>query len=153
MFRWYQGSLSTTVSRTILRATARVLVVIAVTCLTCASARAQSGPAVPDETIDGARRAAIIDSLSASLNKFYVFPDKAKNMESALRKKFKSGGYDSVTSARQFGEMLTKDLREICHDRHLSVRFFPEDQMVIDTMTDQQRQEMLADMRRRNLAS
>jgi hypothetical protein len=75
--------------------------------------------------IDAATRARVIDGAVANLNEFYVFPETAKKMEEALRARQKNGAYDRVDDAEAFAKMLTDDLEEIGHDKHLRVNFVP----------------------------
>jgi len=74
-------------------------------------------------TIDHKGQAEIIDSISASLNTTYVFPDVASKMEKYIRKQYKNKAYENITNLEEFVGVLTTDLREICHDKHLRVSF------------------------------
>ena len=106
----------------------------------------QSQPAMPqDETIDSKIQAEIIDSITRALNEVYVFPDMAKKMEKHVQGLYKKGEYKEFTSLSEFAEKLTMDLRDICHDRHLGIRYTPditEDDIRTenDTITDEDRQ-------------
>jgi retinol-binding protein 3 len=75
----------------------------------------------PDITIDAAERALVIDGTIKNLKEFYVFPDAAQTMAGALRALQKRGDYDSVTSGTKFAELLTKNLQDVSHDKHLRV--------------------------------
>jgi retinol-binding protein 3 len=75
--------------------------------------------------IDAATRTRVIDGTIADLNEFYVFPETAKKMEDSLRMRQKKGEYDSVTDGDAFATMLTENLREVSHDKHLRVSFSP----------------------------
>jgi hypothetical protein len=75
--------------------------------------------------IDPATRGRVIDGALASLNEFYVFPEVAKKMEEALRARQKKGEYDAVEDAEAFAELLTANLQQVSHDKHLSVNFSP----------------------------
>ncbi len=83
----------------------------------------EAADSVPPTPIDQATRARVIDGAIAQLNDLYVFPETAKKMEDALRTRQKRGGYDAVTSGEDFAELLTQQLREISHDKHLSVHY------------------------------
>jgi retinol-binding protein 3 len=120
------------------------------TALPGSAAFGQVGSPVPDQTIGAAERAAIIDSMSATLNRNYVFPEVAKKMETAARKKLKSGGYNTITSARQFADVLTADLMEVCHDGHFGIRYAAEIPPNTDSLTDEQRAQYLAQLKRDN---
>jgi hypothetical protein len=75
--------------------------------------------------VDAATRARVIDGAIAKLNEFYVFPETAKRMEEALRASEKKGKYDSVHDADAFAGLLTRQLQEVSHDKHLRVDFSP----------------------------
>lgn len=79
------------------------------------------GPNQPDFAVDAAQRAQIIDSTIAELNNNYVFPDKAKKMEAALRQHQKRGDYNNVTSAAKLSTLLTEHLVAETGDKHLRV--------------------------------
>lgn len=84
---------------------------------------AQQPPAQPDGNVDSATRGAVIDSLVKEFNENYVFPDVAKKVEADLRSRQSAKEYDSITSAQQFAEKLTNDVRGISHDKHFRVRY------------------------------
>lgn len=75
--------------------------------------------------IDPATRARVIDGVVAGLNEFYVYPETAKKMEEALRARQKRGEYDAVEDAEAFAELLTQNLQQVSHDKHLRVDFSP----------------------------
>jgi len=105
---------------------ARVLAAssVAVLCAAASVLRAQHAPASgPDITIDESARAAIVDRIVKELADFYVFPDVAAKMGQAIRQRQQQHRYDAIASARTFAETLTADLREVSHDRHLSVDY------------------------------
>src|SRR5688572_14647710 len=66
---------------------------------------------------------ATIDEIVKAMNEGYIFPDKAKEAEKALRAYEKEGKYASVTEGQAFAALLTQQLREICKDAHLGVRY------------------------------
>jgi len=81
-------------------------------------------------TVDAASRAAIVDAVTEALNEVYIFPDKAADMDELVSLKLKEGAYDHITSLMAFTDLLTKDLRSICKDKHLRVMLatdLPED--------------------------
>lgn len=75
--------------------------------------------------IDAATRARVIDGAIAKLDEFYVYPEVAKKMGAALRTRAKRGEYDAVTDGNAFAGLLTEHLRDVSHDKHLSVTFSP----------------------------
>jgi len=67
----------------------------------------------------------VIDGALAKLNEFYVSPELAKQTEVAIRARQQKGEFDSATSGSAFAAMLTADLRDVSHDKHLGVNFSP----------------------------
>ena len=85
---------------------------------------AQPGPMEqPDQTIDAATRAKVIDGVLKRLNDSYVFPDVAKKMEQSIRERVEKKEYDEMTSAKEFASKLTQDLQAVSKDKHLRVRY------------------------------
>ncbi|HEX5633586.1 MAG TPA: S41 family peptidase [Gemmatimonadales bacterium] len=85
---------------------------------------AAQGPAAgPDRAIDARERGEVIDGVLRELDRNYVFPAKAKEMEAAIRGRAKRGEYDGVTSARAFADSLTQHLQAVSRDKHLRVRY------------------------------
>jgi len=76
-------------------------------------------------TVDGPTRARVVEGAIAKLNESYVFPDVAKRMGDEVRARQKRGEYDSVTDGDAFARLLTKNFREVSHDKHLGVDFSP----------------------------
>jgi pimeloyl-ACP methyl ester carboxylesterase len=81
------------------------------------------GPPQADMVIDAALRADVLERLVADLNGYYVFPEKAKAMEDALRARQQAGAYDAITSAEEFAATLTADIQGVTDDRHLDVGY------------------------------
>jgi hypothetical protein len=67
-----------------------------------------------------------VDSLSAHLNRIYVFPDKAKEMSDFIQKNLKDGKYDALVDPLAFSDQVTKDIISISNDKHLNFRFAPQ---------------------------
>jgi C-terminal processing protease CtpA/Prc len=84
---------------------------------------AQSRVSQPDLTIDAATRAEIIEGVIKRLNDFYVFPEIAKQMETAIRGRLRNKEYDRITSAAVFARTLTSDLHAVNPDKHLEVTY------------------------------
>lgn len=83
---------------------------------------AQEPKNAPVLTLTPATRTEVIEGIITRLNGNYVFPDVAKKMEEALRKRVKAGEYDKVTDGFKFAQLLTTHLQEISRDKHLRVR-------------------------------
>jgi len=79
--------------------------------------------------VDDARRRALIDGIARALEAHYIFPDKAKEMVTAIRGHQARGDYDMITDGAVFAEALTTDLRAVSHDLHLGVMFGPGPQL------------------------
>jgi hypothetical protein len=75
----------------------------------------------PDFKITAEQRAAIIDGALKKLAESYVYPEKAREMEKAVRARLDKKEYDGITSARLLSETLTDHLQEVSHDKHLRV--------------------------------
>jgi len=73
-------------------------------------------------TFDDATRARVIDQVAEMLDDFYVIPETAKKMSTALRKRKTSREYRAIRDGRDFARKLTEDLQDVSHDKHLDVR-------------------------------
>src|SRR5437867_6721640 len=83
------------------------------------------GGSVADFKIDAATRTRVIEGAIAKLNESYVFPETATKMGDAVRARLKRGEYDAVTNGPTFASMLTENLQDVSHDKHLRVNFSP----------------------------
>ena len=77
--------------------------------------------------LDSKLKTQTVNKISKMLKESYVFPDKAKTMGAYLKSQLSSGAYDNITDPMKFAETLTSDLQSISKDKHLRVRFSPED--------------------------
>jgi hypothetical protein len=77
----------------------------------------------PDSTLTAKQRTEVLDGVLKKLNDHYVFPDKALEMEKAVRARQEKKEYDSISSANILAETLTKHLQEVSHDKHLRVMY------------------------------
>jgi hypothetical protein len=85
---------------------------------------AQSG--APGTDVSPTERTSVLEGAIAQLNASYIYPETAKKMETGIRARMSAGEYESITGAKPLAEKLTADLREVSHDKHLGVKFFPE---------------------------
>lgn len=99
------------------------LIMLAVVLLLPTSAPAQDRTGQPDLTINAATRTETIEGVIKRLNDFYVFPEVAKQMETAIRQRMQNKEYDQITSAALLAQTLTSHLRAISHDKHLEVNY------------------------------
>ncbi len=83
-------------------------------------------PDQPDFKIDAAQRTQAVEGVLKELDQNYVFPDVAKQMNQAIRKRIDNKEYDGITSAAELTKTLTEHLREVCKDKHLRVIFSAE---------------------------
>lgn len=74
-------------------------------------------------TLDAAARARVLEGVIAKLHALYLFPEKARAMEKALRERMARREYDGVAGAEALAGRLTRDLRAVVDDRHLSVQY------------------------------
>jgi hypothetical protein len=83
-----------------------------------ASAGAQQSAA----ELSAEQRTAIVEAIARELNRSYVFPQVAVQMEADLRARTGRGEYAAVTDPAAFARLLTEHLQAVSHDKHLRVR-------------------------------
>jgi retinol-binding protein 3 len=83
------------------------------------------GAAIESIKLDAAERQRVIDGVAAKLTEYYVYPEVAQKMNEAMMAHQKRGEYDAMTDGGTFAGRLTKDLRDVSHDRHLRVDYSP----------------------------
>ena len=76
--------------------------------------------------LDATERKAVVEGVAERVEADYVFPEVGKKMAADVRARLANKEYDSITGGEELAELLTKHLREICKDKHLRVRHFPE---------------------------
>lgn len=69
------------------------------------------------------QKSQIIDSISAVVNQYYVFPDVAIKMETQLHNQLQAKVYDTISNEVVFASVITNDLRSISKDKHLRLEF------------------------------
>ena len=68
----------------------------------------------------------LINSISDSLNKHYIFQDKAENVSRYLQTQLKSNAYNKLLKDPQkLEQKIAKDIRSVYYDPHLRVQFDP----------------------------
>jgi hypothetical protein len=75
------------------------------------------------QQVTNAEKKSTIDTLLAKIENHYVYPDVAKKMTEAVRKRVRAHAYDTVTSGTVLAKMLTEDLRSVSHDGHLGIDY------------------------------
>lgn len=68
-----------------------------------------------------------VKKIGSLLNDNYVFPESAKKMDEYLKSRLSTGAYDSINDPMMFADVLTLDLQSVSKDKHIRVRFSPED--------------------------
>lgn len=106
------------------------------------------------EPLSGEMRAMIVDSISSAIDSIYVFPEVARKMTEFIKKQLRKKEYDELEDPMAFTDKLTEDLRSICHDRHLGVRYTSPEEMAMMTEPDPEkmREMELRDARYNNYA-
>ena len=82
----------------------------------------QMNPTIDKTTIDKT-----INKTAKLLNENYVFPDAAKKMGEHIKTKLAAGGYYAITDPFAFCDTLTADLQSVSKDKHIRVRYNPEE--------------------------
>jgi C-terminal processing protease CtpA/Prc len=140
-----------------MRIHALTIIAFAVWLTISVSVRAQFTLQQPDQEIDPAQTAAIVERIVESLHKDYIFLETAERMSQALRSSSEKKEYDKIASAKKLAETLTEQLQGISHDKHLRVVYSsktlpaqePEEEEKLDPA---KRQEMLAQAKARGAA-
>jgi len=83
------------------------------------------GTAASGGTLDSAERNQVIAGVISNLKDYYVYPEMAQKMVNALEAHQQAGDYNAQTDGPAFADLLTKQLRDVSHDRHLRVVYEP----------------------------
>src|SRR5262245_36128859 len=98
---------------------------LALLALTCMVAPVSPSAVSEPQPLDAAIRARVLEALYQNVTDHYVEPDTAKMLVDVVRRRQKAGGYDKLTDRVAFAEAVTRDLRSVNHDLHVSLRFTP----------------------------
>ena len=87
--------------------------------------RAQAPPPAgqPDIVIDALTRRAVVDTLCDRIERYYVFPERAKTASKALRNRMSRHDYDRITSGGELADSLTAHIQSVVPDLHLRVHY------------------------------
>ena len=71
--------------------------------------------------------AGLINAISDSLKKHYIFPDKADSISNYLHAKLESNAYYAklLKDPSELALQIGKDIGSVCHNPHLRVQFDP----------------------------
>jgi retinol-binding protein 3 len=86
-----------------------------------ASAETPGTSKVPGTSLSAATKAEVLHSLAQNLREQYVFPGVAERLAGMLASHEQHGDYASVGRPDEFSRLLTAEMAEIAHDRHLQV--------------------------------
>ena len=75
--------------------------------------------------MDATKKKAVVDSIGILLLDNYVFPEKAKEMQTLISANQEAGKYDAILDPNEFAMKITEDLQSVSHDLHLRVRYNP----------------------------
>jgi len=75
--------------------------------------------------IDAETPARIVDATDKALNAQYVYPALAKKMAQALHEHLKHGDDQAITNGPELAFVLTEQLQDVSHDRHVRVEWEP----------------------------
>lgn len=92
--------------------------------LLCATAIAAPPPRQGPPTLSPKTRNAALDAIKTEFRERYVFPEMRPKIIERLEREQKSGRYD-VDDPFLFSDRITEDLRDVAHDKHLSLRVNP----------------------------
>lgn len=85
----------------------------------------QDGPI--NFTFDSKVKQQTVKKITSLLDDNYIFPELAKKMGELIKQNLATGIYDSIDDPMKFAETLTADLQSVSKDKHIRVRFSPED--------------------------
>jgi hypothetical protein len=105
------------------RRTSLPLVALFVMICRIVPASADPSAAAAPHPLDAATRARVLEGLYQNVGDHYVEPDTAKMLVDAVRRREEAGAYDALTDPVAFAEAVTRDLRSVNHDLHLSLRY------------------------------
>lgn len=88
-----------------------------------ASAPTDGASTLAGAELNRAERQRVVDGAAANLKEHYIDPVVAQEMAEALVQHEKNGDDDTATDGRGFAELLSRQMREVSHDRHLEVLF------------------------------
>jgi hypothetical protein len=100
-----------------------VLALLGAVCVLPAAAQPSRPAALP--AMDAATRAAVVDSLTATIDSVYVLGEPAARIVAGLRQNLADGAYDDITDPADFARRLETDAQAINHDGHFGIRALP----------------------------
>lgn len=92
----------------------------------------------------------VINSLIEKLNDNYIFLDVAQKASKNIKALQKKGSYDQIDEPAKLAKLLTEQLREVVHDKHLNLWYSPK-KPVVPTSPQAQEESFMRQMKRANL--
>ena len=83
------------------------------------------GAVVDDITLDASEKRRVIEGVNATLRENYLYPDVAQKMADALLRGERRNNESMETDGGAFAFLITNQLRDISHDKHLDVIYAP----------------------------
>jgi hypothetical protein len=74
-----------------------------------------------DRAIEAQERTEVLNALVKALRAEYLYPDVGEKMAQAIEARELKKGYDTVTTGNALAEILTRQVQEISHDKHLRI--------------------------------
>jgi len=93
------------------------------------------GQHASDSSLGSHAQRQVVAALNRELDSRYVFPDVAQKVAGALRADLRLGVFDTPKTGEALADALTRRLRELTNDKHLSVRY-SEAPIAISTQTE-----------------
>ncbi|HST10205.1 MAG TPA: hypothetical protein VLL05_07500 [Terriglobales bacterium] len=75
------------------------------------------------QSLSRLRRHHVIDAAAKNLRQYYAYPDVGQKMADSLWAHEKKGDDDAAADGAAFADLLTKQIREVSHDRHLELAY------------------------------
>ena len=85
--------------------------------------RGMAQPPAPQLTAEVRKQT--IQDLAALLPERYAYKELGPRLQRLLLQNLTAGKYDRITSAEEFSDVVTKDLRSLNSDRHLALNYSP----------------------------
>jgi len=80
---------------------------------------------VNDLKLDASERKRVVDGVISDLKEYYVYPRVAQKMADALLAHEESGDYNGEIDGGAFADLLTRQMRDVSHDRRSMVIYNP----------------------------
>jgi retinol-binding protein 3 len=87
---------------------------------------AQGNPVQTSPSISKPEIRELVESFTQSLNKNYLFPEKAATIGNYIRKQYRQGAYHRIKDQQTFAVQFNKDLYQVSRDRHLRIFYDPK---------------------------